>query len=87
MRLNNYLYTSDLPDPDFIIRTSGETRLSNFLMLQSAYAEMYFSKVYWPDFDQAALLEALENYKDRERRYGLTGEQINELPTIEHSVI
>jgi undecaprenyl diphosphate synthase len=86
-KLNNYLYTSDLPDPDFIIRTSGETRLSNFLMLQSAYAEMYFSKVYWPDFDQAALLEALENYKDRERRYGLTGEQINELSTVEHSAI
>ncbi len=73
---SKFLYTADIPDPDLIIRTSGESRLSNFLLLQAAYAEMYFSPVYWPDFGPACLAEALETYKRRERRFGKTGEQI-----------
>jgi undecaprenyl diphosphate synthase len=71
-----YLDTADIPDPDLIIRTSGETRLSNFLLLQSAYAELYFSKASWPDFDPGEFRAALEDYARRERRYGKTGDQI-----------
>jgi undecaprenyl diphosphate synthase len=70
------LDTVGIPDPDLIIRTSGETRLSNFLLLQAAYAEMYFSPVLWPDFDGARLAEAVRAYAARERRFGKTGEQI-----------
>lgn len=69
--------TADIPDPDLMIRTSGEMRLSNYLMLQSAYAELYFTKTYWPDFGHKEFLEAIQEYQRRERRYGLTGEQIN----------
>ncbi|MDR2778687.1 MAG: di-trans,poly-cis-decaprenylcistransferase [Puniceicoccales bacterium] len=65
-----YLYTKDLPDPDLIIRTSGEQRLSNFLLLQSAYAELYFTKTYWPDFNEKELLSAIKDYGARERRMG-----------------
>lgn len=75
-RFARYLSTDGLPDPDLIIRTSGENRLSNFLLLQAAYAEMYLSPVYWPDFGRAHLVEAIEAYKLRERRYGQTGEQV-----------
>ena len=71
-----YLYTADLPDPDLLIRTSGETRLSNFLLMQCAYAEMIFSPVLWPDFARADLAAAVEEYARRERRFGLTGEQL-----------
>ncbi|MGA2053033.1 MAG: isoprenyl transferase [Opitutales bacterium] len=81
-RFASYLYTADLPDPDLIIRTSGESRLSNFLLLQAAYAEMYFSPVYWPEFARAHLVEAIESYKRRERRFGQTGEQVR-TPTPE----
>jgi undecaprenyl diphosphate synthase len=70
------LDTAGIPDPDLIIRTSGETRLSNFLLLQAAYAEMYFSPVLWPDFDGKCLAEAVRAYAARERRFGKTGEQI-----------
>ncbi|TVR50720.1 MAG: di-trans,poly-cis-decaprenylcistransferase [Puniceicoccaceae bacterium] len=70
----NYFFTADIPDPDLVIRTSGEYRLSNFLMLQSAYAELYFTPVLWPDFSGDHLAEAVEDYKRRERRYGSTGE-------------
>lgn len=70
------LQTAGLPDPDLIIRTSGEFRLSNFLLLQSAYAEIVFASVFWPDFDKAQLQLALAEYAKRERRFGLTGEQI-----------
>jgi undecaprenyl diphosphate synthase len=72
----NYLYTRDMPDPDLVIRTSGESRLSNFLLLQSAYAEIYLSKVFWPDFDEDEFKKALDEYASRERRYGKTTEQL-----------
>jgi undecaprenyl diphosphate synthase len=71
-----YLYTADIPDPDLLIRTSGEMRISNFLLLQCAYAEMIFSPVLWPDFSKADLAAAVEEYQRRERRFGLTGEQL-----------
>lgn len=72
----HYLYTRDMPDPDLVIRTSGESRLSNFLLLQSAYAEIYLSDVLWPDFDEATFKAALDNYASHERRYGKTAEQL-----------
>ncbi|HVU36781.1 MAG TPA: isoprenyl transferase [Opitutales bacterium] len=84
-RFARYLDTNGLPDPDLIIRTSGESRLSNFLLLQAAYAEMYFSPVYWPDFSREHLIEAIEAYKQRERRFGQTGEQVR--PTAPEPVL
>ncbi len=77
--LRNHLYTGDMPDPDLIIRTSGEHRLSNFLMLQSAYAEIYFSDCLWPDFNDAEFKRALDTYAKRERRYGKTGAQLTKI--------
>jgi undecaprenyl diphosphate synthase len=71
-----HLHTGDIPDPDLVIRTSGEHRISNFLLLQSAYAEYYFSDVLWPDFGRQELERALEAYARRERRFGLTSEQV-----------
>ena len=71
-----HLYTKDLPDPDLVIRTSGEARLSNFLLLQAAYAEIYFTPVLWPDFDEKHFKLALTDYAARERRYGQTAEQL-----------
>jgi undecaprenyl diphosphate synthase len=68
--LQKYLYTADLPDPDLIIRTSGELRLSNFLLLQGAYSELFFTKTLWPDFWEREFREAIENYQHRERRMG-----------------
>ncbi len=70
-----YLFTAGQPDPDLIIRTSGELRLSNYLLFQAAYSEFYFTDVFWPDFDKAELMTALEHYGHRQRRFGLTGEQ------------
>jgi undecaprenyl diphosphate synthase len=67
----SYLYTAELPDPDLIIRTAGELRMSNFLLWQSAYAEYYFTPTYWPDFDAAEIEQALEAYSHRQRRFGL----------------
>jgi undecaprenyl diphosphate synthase len=75
-RLGGFLHTAGIPDPDLVIRTSGEHRLSNFLLLQSAYAEWYFSEVLWPDFDRAELERALASYARRERRFGKTSEQV-----------
>jgi undecaprenyl diphosphate synthase len=69
--LSHYLYTGDLPDPDLIVRTSGELRLSNFLIWQAAYAEYYFPEVYWPDFDREEFRKALIHFANRDRRYGL----------------
>jgi undecaprenyl diphosphate synthase len=68
--VNSYLFTSGSPDPDLIIRTSGEMRLSNFLIWQGAYSEWYVTSTYWPDFDKACLLEAIIDYNQRDRRYG-----------------
>jgi undecaprenyl diphosphate synthase len=67
---------SHVPDPDLLIRTGGEQRLSNFLLWQAAYAELYFSDKLWPDFDEAAIDEAIADYAGRERRFGLTSEQL-----------
>ena len=66
----SHLYTKNLPDPDFIIRTSGEKRLSNFMLFQSAYSELYFPEIFWPDFDRKALITSLEEFNKRNRRYG-----------------
>ena len=72
------LDTAGLPDPDLLIRTSGELRISNFLLWQLAYAELYFVDAYWPDFGPAELRQALESYRQRRRRFGLTAEQTAE---------
>ena len=69
-RLQKYLYTSDIPDPDLVIRTSGEQRLSNFLLWQSAYSELYFTDVYWPDFRKAEFCKAVLDFQQRKRRFG-----------------
>ncbi|MBR2209833.1 MAG: undecaprenyl diphosphate synthase family protein, partial [Synergistaceae bacterium] len=68
--LRKHFYLPDVPDPDLIIRTSGELRLSNFWLWESAYSEFYFTDIHWPDFDKAELDKALENYAGRDRRYG-----------------
>lgn len=73
---SRYLDTAGIPDPDLIIRTSGELRLSNFLMLQGAYSELYFCTTLWPDFSADDLKKALADYASRERRFGKTGEQV-----------
>ncbi len=67
---SKYLYTADLPDPDLLIRTSGEMRISNFLLWQLAYSEFWFTDIYWPDFSRLHLLEALTDYQSRKRRFG-----------------
>ena len=64
------MYTTDLPDPDLVIRTSGEERISNFLLWQIAYSELHFTDVHWPSFSKTDLYEALESYQNRRRRYG-----------------
>ena len=74
---SRYLYTAEMPDPDLVIRTSGETRISNFLLLQAAYAEFVFTPVLWPDFTKADLSAAIADYNRRERRFGLTSEQLS----------
>ena len=68
--INGYLYTSDLPDPELIVRTSGEYRVSNFLIWQGAYSEYYITDVHWPDFDEVQLRKAVDSYGKRERRFG-----------------
>lgn len=73
---SRYLYTAGIPDPDLLIRTSGEIRLSNFLMMQCAYAELVFSPVLWPDFGREQLEAALDDFYRRERRFGMTSEQL-----------
>jgi undecaprenyl diphosphate synthase len=74
--INQHLYTRNLPDVDLMIRTSGEKRISNFLLWQSAYAELYFSDELWPDFKSEHLIKAISDYQNRERRFGRTSEQI-----------
>lgn len=75
--INQHLYTQNLPDVDLLIRTSGEQRISNFLLWQIAYAELYFTKILWPDFRKENLYEAILNYQNRERRFGKTSEQLS----------
>jgi undecaprenyl diphosphate synthase len=72
----DYLYTSGLPDPDLLIRTGGEFRISNFLLWQMAYTEFYFTEILWPDFRERHLLKAIDDYQRRERRFGRTSEQL-----------
>jgi undecaprenyl diphosphate synthase len=74
--INEHLYTQNLPDVDLLIRTSGEHRISNFLLWQIAYAELYFTDILWPDFKEEDLYEAIISYQKRERRFGKTSEQI-----------
>ena len=74
--INDHLYTSDLPDVDLLIRTSGEKRISNFLLWQIAYAELYFTDVFWPDFTEEDLEKAIVEYQNRERRFGKTSKQL-----------
>ena len=76
--INNHLYTFNLPEVDLMIRTSGEKRLSNFLLWQMAYAELYFTDVLWPDFRKEHFYDAIIDYQNRERRFGKTSEQITE---------
>ena len=72
----NYLCTVNLPDPELMIRTSGEYRISNFLLYQLAYTELYFTDTLWPDFRKENLYDALLDYQNRERRFGKTSEQL-----------
>lgn len=72
----SYLSTANLPEPDLFIRTGGEQRISNFLLWQLAYAELYFTDVLWPDFDEQQLQQAFNAYANRQRRFGMTGEQV-----------
>ena len=74
--LNRELYTAKTPDPDLVIRTGGEYRLSNFLLWQSAYSELLISETYWPDFRESDLLNSIIDYQNRQRRFGLTAEQV-----------
>jgi undecaprenyl diphosphate synthase len=71
-----YLYTSGIPDPDMLIRTGGEYRISNFLLWQMAYTELFFTDILWPDFSESDLLRAIAEYQRRERRFGMTSDQI-----------
>jgi len=75
-QVNSCLYTADLPDPDLLIRTGGEARLSNFLLWQLSYAEIYFTDVMWPDFRRDIFLKAIADFQKRERRFGRTGAQL-----------
>ena len=74
--ISSYMCTKNIPDPELLIRTSGEYRISNFLLWQIAYSELYFTEVLWPDFQKEDLYKAIVNYQSRERRFGKTSEQI-----------
>jgi undecaprenyl diphosphate synthase len=79
--LNDAMALAHVPDPDLLIRTGGEMRISNFLLWQSAYSELYFSDKWWPDFDEQALDEAMAEFQRRERRFGKTSEQLVQSPS------
>ena len=79
--ISQHLSTHFMPDPDLLIRTGGEVRLSNYLLWQCAYTEFYFCNTYWPDFHEKDLCEAIEWFQNRERRYGKTSEQVENTPT------
>ena len=74
--ISDHLSTAGLPEPDLFIRTGGEQRVSNFMLWQLAYTEMYFTSILWPDFDQRSLDEAVKSFKSRQRRFGHTSEQV-----------
>lgn len=74
--ISDHLYTNFMPDPELLIRTGGELRISNYLLWQIAYSELYFCDTYWPDFDEACLHKAIADYQQRQRRFGKTGEQV-----------
>ncbi len=76
--ISRYLATADMPDPDFLIRTGGDKRISNFLLWQIAYAEIYITDLYWPDFDKDAFCQAILEYQSRERRFGKTSDQLKQ---------
>jgi len=76
--MSQQLSTRGVPDPDLFIRTGGERRISNFLLWQLAYSELYFTDLLWPDFDENALMEAIQDFSGRQRRFGMTGEQVKE---------
>jgi undecaprenyl diphosphate synthase len=78
-RFSKYLWTRGIPDPDLLIRTSGEFRISNFLLWQIAYTELYVTETLWPDFDKGELLKAIVDYQSRERRFGMTSEQLENM--------
>ena len=80
--LQQYLCTSAFPDPELMVRTSGEYRISNFLLYQLAYAELYFTNVRWPDFRKENLYEAILDFQKRERRFGKTSEQLSTEPVL-----
>ncbi|NTV20697.1 MAG: isoprenyl transferase [Chlorobium limicola] len=82
----SYLSTRSLPDPELLIRTSGEFRISNFMLWQSAYSEIYFTNTYWPDFRRAQLYDAIRDFQSRERRFGQTSEQINTSQTVNSKI-
>lgn len=77
-RLSSFLALSYAPDPDLFIRTGGETRISNFLLWQLAYSELYFTETFWPDFDDGELEKAIMSFQSRERRFGKTSEQLTD---------
>ena len=76
--IDSHMATRTMPNPDLLIRTGGEQRLSNFLLWQTAYSELYFTDTYWPDFDDECLYKAIVDYQGRQRRFGKTGEQVSE---------
>jgi len=76
--MSSHLATCGIPDPDLLIRTGGEQRISNFLLWQIAYSELYFTPVLWPDFDHEEFVKALEDYQHRERRFGKTSDQVRD---------
>ncbi len=75
--ISQYLTTASVPDPDMLIRTGGDIRVSNFLLWQTAYSELYFTSIYWPEFNESSLYQAIIDYQSRERRFGKTSEQVN----------
>ena len=75
---SQYLYSNGLPDPELLIRTGGEERISNYLLWQIAYSELYFTETYWPDFDEEGLHRAIADYQSRQRRFGKTEAQVEE---------
>jgi undecaprenyl diphosphate synthase len=83
--INNSLSTFGIPDPELLIRTSGEYRISNFLLWQIAYSELYFTRTLWPDFDKEEFFSAILDYQQRERRFGMTSEQINDFEQKKHT--